>query len=58
MNYIVRRNEIEAMESLAKTHYLNKNARRINKSLEDLAGLKNIGFHLIEVLPGYESIDG
>ena len=57
MNYIVRRNEIEAMEGLAKTHYLNQNARRINKSLGDLAGLKNIGFHIIEVLPGYESTE-
>ena len=57
MKYIVRRNEIEAMEGLAKTHYLNKNARRINKSLGDLVGLKNIGFHIIKVLPGHESTE-
>ena len=57
MNYIVRSNEIEAMEGLAKTHYLNNNARRINKSLGDLVGLKNIGFHIIEILPGYESTE-
>ena len=57
MKYIVRKNEIEEMEGLAKTHYLNKNARRINKSLGDVAGLKNLGFHIIEVLPGYESTE-
>ena len=57
MKYIVRKNEIEEMEGLAKTHFLNKNARRTNKSLGDLAGLKNLGFHIIEVLPGYESTE-
>ena len=57
MKYIVRKNEIEEMEGLAKIHYLNKNARRINKSLGDVAGLKNLGFHIIEVLPGYESTE-
>ena len=57
MKYIVRKNEIEAMKGLAKTHYLNENARRINKSLGDVVGLKNLGFHIIEVLPGYESTE-
>ena len=57
MKYIIRKSEIEAMEGLAKTHYLNQNAQRINKSLGDLTGLKNIGFHIIEVLPGYESTE-
>ena len=57
MNYIVRKIEIERMEGLAKTHFLNKNAQRINKSLGDVVGLKNLGFHIIEVLPGYESTE-
>ncbi|MEL6493526.1 MAG: cupin domain-containing protein [Cyanobacteria bacterium J06623_7] len=57
MKYILSHHEIEAMEGLAKTHYLNSNARRSNKSLGDLVGLKNIGFHLIEILPGYESTE-
>lgn len=57
MKYIISKNEIESMAGLAKTHYLNQNAQRINKSLGDLAGLKNIGFHIIEVLPGYESTE-
>lgn len=45
------------MTGLAKTHFLNENAKRINKSLGDIAGLKNLGFHIIEVLPGYESTE-
>ena len=57
MKYIVRKNAIEEMDGLAKTHYLNQNAQRINKSLGDLVGLKNLGFHLIEVLPGFESTE-
>jgi uncharacterized cupin superfamily protein len=57
MKYIVRRNEIEEMTGLAKTHFLSENAKRTNKSLGDLAGLRNLGFHIIEVLPGYESTE-
>ena len=57
MKYIVRSNEIETMEGLAKTHFLNPNAKRTNKSLGDLVGLKNLGFHIIEVLPGHESTE-
>jgi len=57
MEYIIRHDAIEQMEGLAKTHFLNKNAQRINKSLGDLVGLKNLGFHIIEVLPGFESTE-
>ena len=45
------------MAGLAKTHFLNENAQRTNKSLGDVVGLKNLGFHIIEVLPGYESTE-
>ena len=45
------------MEGLAKTHFLNDNAQRINKSLGDIVGLKNLGFHIIEVQPGHESTE-
>jgi uncharacterized cupin superfamily protein len=55
--YIVTREEIEAFEGLSKTHFLNDNARRINKSLGDLTGLTGIGFHIIEVAPGHESTE-
>jgi len=55
--YIVRREEIEAMQGLEKNHFLNPAARRRNKSLGDLTGLSAIGFHLIEVQPGYASTE-
>lgn len=44
---------IAAMDGLAKTHFLNENAKRINKSLGDATGLTNLGIHLIEVEPGH-----
>ena len=43
--YLIRADEIAAMEGLAKTHFLNPNARRINKSLGDATGLTGIGVH-------------
>ena len=55
--YIVRRDEIEDYEGICKTHFLNKNAKRINKSLGDLTSLSGIGFHIIEIEPGYESTE-
>jgi len=56
-NYIMTREEIEAYEGIAKTHFLNENAKRINKSLGDLTGLTGFGFHIIEIEPGYESTE-
>lgn len=55
--YLVTKEEIEQYEGLAKTHFLNDNARRINKSLGDLTGLTGFGFHIIEVQPGHESTE-
>ena len=55
--YLVSKEEIDAMAGLRKTHFLNSNARRINKSLGDLTGLEGIGFHIIEVEPGHESTE-
>lgn len=55
--YIISREEIEQFEGMEKTHFLNDNARRRNKSLGDLTGLKGIGFHIIEVHPGHESTE-
>lgn len=55
--YLVTREEIEQMDGLAKTHFLNDNAKRVNKSLGDLTGLTGFGIHLIEVLPGHESTE-
>jgi uncharacterized cupin superfamily protein len=55
--YIVTREEIEQYEGVEKTHFLNENARRLNKSLGDLTGLSGFGFHIIEIQPGYESTE-
>ena len=55
--YILTREEIEAFDGLDKIHFLNSDARRRNKSLGDLTGLERIGFHIIEVQPGYDSTE-
>jgi uncharacterized cupin superfamily protein len=55
--YLVTANEIAAMEGLAKAHFLNPNARRVNRSLGDLAGLTGFGFHMIDVEPGCETTE-
>jgi len=55
--YFVSAEEIAATEGLKKTHFLNPNARRINKSLGDLTGLTGFGFHIIEVEPGCETTE-
>lgn len=55
--YIVSKAEIEAYKGLQKTHFLNENAQRLNKSLGDLTGLSGFGFHIIEVEPGFESTE-
>ncbi len=56
-NYLVSKEEIEELEGLSKTHFLNENAVRVNKSLGDLTGLTGLGFHIIEVQPGAESTE-
>ncbi len=55
--YLIRAAEIAGMADLAKTHFLNPNARRVNKSLGDATGLTGFGFHLIEVAPGCETTE-
>jgi len=55
--YMVNVDEITAMRGLAKTHFLNANAKRINKSLGDLTGLQAIGFNIIEVEPDHETTE-
>ena len=48
---------IAAMDGLAKTHFVNPNAQRINKSLGDATGLTGLGIHIIEVEPGFETTE-
>lgn len=55
--YLLTSDEIRAMEGLPKTHFLNPNAQRVNKSLGDAVGLSGLGFHIIEVQPGHETTE-
>ncbi|MEM7378321.1 MAG: cupin domain-containing protein [Pseudomonadota bacterium] len=50
--HIVTKADIEHMDGLAKSHFLNPDAQRVNKSLGDLTGITGFGFHIIEVPPG------
>jgi len=54
-NYIVTREVIEEINGVSKTHFLDDNAKRVNKSLGDLTGLNGFGFHIIEIQPGHGS---
>lgn len=53
--YRISADEIAAMKGEQKTHFLNDNAKRVNKSLGDATGLTGFGFHIIEIEPGFES---
>ncbi|MBF0289035.1 MAG: cupin domain-containing protein [SAR324 cluster bacterium] len=55
--YILSKKEIEEFEGIKKTHYLNSNAQRVNKSLGDLTGLTGFGFHIVEIEPNFESTE-
>lgn len=55
--YILKANEINAMEGVRKVHFANPNAVRTNKSLGDATGLTGLGVHLIEVAPGHETTE-
>lgn len=55
--YIVSKEDIDSFAGLDKTHFLNQNAKRNNKSLGDLTGLNAIGVHLVTIDPGYESTE-
>ncbi len=49
--------EIEEMAGVQKTHFLNPNAVRIDKSLGDAVGLKHIGVHVVCVGPGRDTTE-
>ncbi|MGS0974973.1 hypothetical protein [Burkholderia glumae] len=55
--YLIKREEIAEMEGTRKTHFMNPNAKRVNKSLGDAAGLTGFGFHIIEVEPGHATTE-
>jgi len=55
--YLLKAAEIEQMPGKQKTHFLNSNAIRLNKSLGDAVGLNHIGVHLIYVQPGHDTTE-
>lgn len=55
--YLLTAAQIAAMAGVNKTHFLNPNAKRVNKSLGDATGLTGLGVHLIEVQPGHETTE-
>jgi uncharacterized cupin superfamily protein len=55
--YLLTAEEIAGMEGVKKSHFLNPNATRGNKSLGDATGLTGLGVHLIEVQPGHETTE-
>ncbi|MBM4296599.1 MAG: cupin domain-containing protein [Deltaproteobacteria bacterium] len=46
---------IAAMAAEQRVHFVNPAAKRLNKSLGDAAGLKNLGVHMMTVAPGDRS---
>ena len=54
---VLKKADIDAEEGLSKSHFLNKDAQRVNKSLGDMTGLTGFGIHLIEVPAGKESTE-
>lgn len=48
---------IAAMVGVRRVHALNPTAIRLDKSLGDAVGLKNIGVHLITIAPGDKSTE-
>ncbi|MCK5896930.1 MAG: cupin domain-containing protein [Cocleimonas sp.] len=54
---LLKAQQIEQMEGEIKTHFLNPNAVRINKSLGDAVGLNNIGVHMIFVDAGKDTTE-
>ncbi|CAM4132596.1 cupin domain-containing protein [Pseudoalteromonas byunsanensis] len=55
--YLLTHNDIEHLQGVEKTHFLNDKAQRLNKSLGDATGLTGFGFHIIEVEPGFYSTE-
>jgi uncharacterized cupin superfamily protein len=49
--------KIAEMKGVRRIHNLNPSAVRVNKSLGDEVGLKNIGVHLMTIAPGVKSTE-
>jgi uncharacterized cupin superfamily protein len=49
--------EIAAMKGERRVHFVNPSAIRIDKSLGDVVGLRNLGIHVISIAPGERSTE-
>ena len=49
--------QISSLAGVRRVHQLNSAAIRLDKSLGDEAGLKNIGIHLMTIAPGDQSTE-
>lgn len=54
---LLKADAIEAMPAQRRVHPLNDGAVRLQKSLGDAAGLTQLGFHHVTVMPGHESTE-
>ena len=54
---LVSARDIDVMAETEFVHPLNGNAVRKTRTLGDLAGLKNLGVHLVRVEPGHETTE-
>ena len=50
--YVIKSEAISKIAPKTKTHFLNQNASRIERSLAEATGLSEIDFAIMEVEPG------
>ena len=55
--WLLTADAIASMPGKVKTHFLNPNAVRLNRSLGDAVGLRHIGVHRVTVAPGREATE-
>ena len=54
---LLKATEIDAMEPQRSVHPLNERAVRLKRSLSEMTGLTQLGFHLITIQSGHESTE-
>lgn len=54
-DFLLHAADITALPAQHKIHFLNANAVRLNQSLGDAVGMKNLGIHRITIAPGHAS---
>jgi len=55
--YLLAADDIAKLVPQVKSHFLNENARRLERSLAHITGLKELDFAIIEIAPGDESTE-